>query len=238
MVKRAVRPDYALGAHRAPLGLSPLRRPWARALPAAPSSACTAVRNARHWSVTDSVRALRWRRPVLDGPTAMPLVLYLATDGGIGDDLASALAMIEAFILRRDICDLTTKKSRRAEVASSGGRGTMTAVSGRSPQCRTCGSFGRSLDPRERAAAARALPPKPQVPHRQELARRCQTTDVSSVGAGRMRKLRRPLYCFWWGRLTLSGEPARKRLPQQALIHHGRARGPCSRRFEERPAHP
>ncbi|KAF0233292.1 MAG: hypothetical protein FD177_1787 [Desulfovibrionaceae bacterium] len=48
-----------------------------------------------------------------DMSTAMPLVLYLATDGGIGDDLASAVAMIEAFILRRDICGLTTKNYNR-----------------------------------------------------------------------------------------------------------------------------
>lgn len=48
-----------------------------------------------------------------DVSTAMPLVLYLATDGEIGEDLASALAMIEAFILRRDICTLTTKNYNR-----------------------------------------------------------------------------------------------------------------------------
>jgi uncharacterized protein with ParB-like and HNH nuclease domain len=44
-----------------------------------------------------------------DVSTAMPLVLYLATDGKYGDDLVSALAIIESFILRRDICGLTTK---------------------------------------------------------------------------------------------------------------------------------
>jgi len=48
-----------------------------------------------------------------DVSTAMPLVLYLATDGEIGHDLADALAMIEAFILRRDICGLTTKNYNR-----------------------------------------------------------------------------------------------------------------------------
>ncbi|CAI8878991.1 hypothetical protein EMIT0158MI4_260001 [Burkholderia ambifaria] len=48
-----------------------------------------------------------------DVSTAMPLVLYLATDGNAGIDLASALAMIEAFILRRDICGLTTKNYNR-----------------------------------------------------------------------------------------------------------------------------
>ncbi|OBV11150.1 DUF262 domain-containing protein [Erythrobacter dokdonensis] len=48
-----------------------------------------------------------------DVSTAMPLVLYLATDGAIDQDLPDALAMIEAFILRRDICGLTTKNYNR-----------------------------------------------------------------------------------------------------------------------------
>lgn len=48
-----------------------------------------------------------------DVSTAMPLVLYLATDGEIGEDLEGALGMIEAFILRRDICALTTKNYNR-----------------------------------------------------------------------------------------------------------------------------
>lgn len=44
-----------------------------------------------------------------DVSTAMPLALYLATDAEMGDDLGPALSMIEAFILRRDICGLDTK---------------------------------------------------------------------------------------------------------------------------------
>ena len=48
-----------------------------------------------------------------DVSTAMPLVLYLATDGKAGNALASAVAMIEAFILRRDICGLTTNNYNR-----------------------------------------------------------------------------------------------------------------------------
>jgi hypothetical protein len=48
-----------------------------------------------------------------DVSTAMPLVLYLATDGNAGDALAGAVVMIEAFILRRDICGLTTKNYNR-----------------------------------------------------------------------------------------------------------------------------
>jgi hypothetical protein len=48
-----------------------------------------------------------------DVSTAMPLVLYLATDGEADSALASAVAMIEAFILRRDVCGLTTKNYNR-----------------------------------------------------------------------------------------------------------------------------
>jgi hypothetical protein len=48
-----------------------------------------------------------------DVSTAMPLVLYLATEGDAGDDLARAVASIESFILRRDICGLTTKNYNR-----------------------------------------------------------------------------------------------------------------------------
>lgn len=48
-----------------------------------------------------------------DVSTAMPLVLYLATEGEADDDLTSAVAIIEAFILRRDICGLTTKNYNR-----------------------------------------------------------------------------------------------------------------------------
>lgn len=48
-----------------------------------------------------------------DVSTAMPLVLYLATDGEAGDELANAALMIEAFILRRDICGLTSKAYNR-----------------------------------------------------------------------------------------------------------------------------
>jgi hypothetical protein len=44
-----------------------------------------------------------------DVSTAMPLILYLATEAEIGKELGQAVAMIEAFILRRDICGLTTK---------------------------------------------------------------------------------------------------------------------------------
>ena len=45
--------------------------------------------------------------------TAMPLILFLATEAEIGDQLGEAVSMIEAFILRRDICGLTTKNYNR-----------------------------------------------------------------------------------------------------------------------------
>lgn len=44
-----------------------------------------------------------------DVSTAMPLVLYLATEADMGEDLHAALHMIESYILRRDICGLTNK---------------------------------------------------------------------------------------------------------------------------------
>ena len=48
-----------------------------------------------------------------DVSTTMPLVLYLATEAGLDDDLEEALRMIESFIVRRDICGLTTKNYNR-----------------------------------------------------------------------------------------------------------------------------
>lgn len=48
-----------------------------------------------------------------DVSTAMPLVLYLATEAKLGDRLDNALAALESHILRRDICGLTTKSYNR-----------------------------------------------------------------------------------------------------------------------------
>ena len=52
-----------------------------------------------------------------DVSTAMPLVVYLATEAGIGDRLPEALQILESYILRRDICGLTTKAYNRLFVA-------------------------------------------------------------------------------------------------------------------------
>lgn len=41
--------------------------------------------------------------------TVMPLVLYLATEAGLKERLPHALAILKSYILRRDICRLTTK---------------------------------------------------------------------------------------------------------------------------------
>lgn len=48
-----------------------------------------------------------------DVSTAMPLVVYLATEGNVGDDLSRALEVLKSYILRRDICGLTTKNYNR-----------------------------------------------------------------------------------------------------------------------------
>lgn len=44
-----------------------------------------------------------------DVSTVMPLVLYLATEANLGDQLKEALSILKSYILRRDICGLTTK---------------------------------------------------------------------------------------------------------------------------------
>jgi Protein of unknown function DUF262/Protein of unknown function (DUF1524) len=41
--------------------------------------------------------------------TAMPLVIYLATEADVGEKLKTALEMLMSYILRRDICGYTTK---------------------------------------------------------------------------------------------------------------------------------
>ena len=48
-----------------------------------------------------------------DVSTAMPLVVYLATEADIGNDLARGLEILQSYILRRDICGLTTKNYNR-----------------------------------------------------------------------------------------------------------------------------
>lgn len=48
-----------------------------------------------------------------DVSTAMPLVLYLATEADLGDRLGEALAIVESYILRRDICGLPTGNYNR-----------------------------------------------------------------------------------------------------------------------------
>lgn len=48
-----------------------------------------------------------------DVSTAMPLVIYLATELGPGKDLSLGLEVLQSYILRRDICGLTTKNYNR-----------------------------------------------------------------------------------------------------------------------------
>lgn len=44
-----------------------------------------------------------------DVSTAMPLVLYFAAEANLGERIKDALAILKSYILRRDICGLTTK---------------------------------------------------------------------------------------------------------------------------------
>lgn len=48
-----------------------------------------------------------------DVSTAMPLVVYLATEADIENDLTRGLQILQSYILRRDICGLTTKNYNR-----------------------------------------------------------------------------------------------------------------------------
>ncbi|PTR07603.1 MULTISPECIES: DUF262 domain-containing protein [unclassified Novosphingobium] len=48
-----------------------------------------------------------------DVSTAMPLAIYLATEPSVAARLAEAFAVLESYILRRDICGLTTKNYNR-----------------------------------------------------------------------------------------------------------------------------
>lgn len=48
-----------------------------------------------------------------DVSTAMPLVVYLATEANVGAKLPQALGALKSYILRRDICGLTTKNYNR-----------------------------------------------------------------------------------------------------------------------------
>lgn len=62
---------------------------------------------------TDVVGKFGWFAEAFDVSTAMPLVIYLASEPDCAQDLAKALRMLESYILRRDICGLTTKNYNR-----------------------------------------------------------------------------------------------------------------------------
>lgn len=52
-----------------------------------------------------------------DVSTAMPLAIYLASETSVGPRLVEAFEVLESYILRRDICGLTTKNYNRFFVA-------------------------------------------------------------------------------------------------------------------------
>ena len=58
---------------------------------------------------TDSLGDFGRFANAFDVSTAMPLVLYLATEANIGLQIKNALSILKSYILRRDICRLTTK---------------------------------------------------------------------------------------------------------------------------------
>ena len=53
-----------------------------------------------------------------DVSTVFPLVVYLATEAQVGEKLSNALAMLESYILRRDIAGLSTKNYNRLFVGT------------------------------------------------------------------------------------------------------------------------
>jgi hypothetical protein len=62
---------------------------------------------------TDPVGNFGCFADAFDVSTAMPLVVYLSTEASVGNRLAEALAALESYILRRDICGLSTKNYNR-----------------------------------------------------------------------------------------------------------------------------
>ncbi|TAT79521.1 DUF262 domain-containing protein [Rhizobium ruizarguesonis] len=64
-------------------------------------------------SPTDPIGNFGRFADAFDVSTAMPLVIYLATDPSASADIDRALAVLVSYILRRDICGLTTKNYNR-----------------------------------------------------------------------------------------------------------------------------
>jgi hypothetical protein len=62
---------------------------------------------------TDTVGRFGWFAEAFDVSTAMPLVIYLATETDSDEGLLRGLKMLESYILRRDVCGLTTKNYNR-----------------------------------------------------------------------------------------------------------------------------
>jgi hypothetical protein len=62
---------------------------------------------------TDEIGRFGRFADAFDVSTAMPLVVYLATEADLGDRLSDGLALLESYILRRDICGHTTKNYNR-----------------------------------------------------------------------------------------------------------------------------
>ena len=66
----------------------------------------------------DSIGRFGLFAEAFDVTTVFPLVVYLATEGNDDDQLDAALAMLESFILRRDICGLPNKNYNKFFVST------------------------------------------------------------------------------------------------------------------------
>ena len=77
------------------------------------SASATVERQIFEKDKTNTIGRFGWFAEAFDVSTAMPLVIYLATDPDCEADLPRALRLLESYILRRDICGLTTKNYNR-----------------------------------------------------------------------------------------------------------------------------
>lgn len=85
---------------------------------AAISASAAVVRRIFEQSKYDVVGRFGRFAEAFDVSTAFPLVVYLATEADLGERLGDALAMLESYILRRDICGLTTANYNKVFVGA------------------------------------------------------------------------------------------------------------------------
>jgi hypothetical protein len=96
------------------------KRPYARVEPEleAITASASVERKIFEQDKRDPIGKFGLFAEAFDVSTVFPLVVYLATEAAICERLADALAMLESFILRRDIAGLSTKNYNRFFVGS------------------------------------------------------------------------------------------------------------------------